>query len=140
MLKSTLHNWRCFIDLLWTFLCGHQPLPPPPHLHREHHRQIQRKEKDGNAPSLVLNRRQRLPVHGARYSALPSIILNGKMEQRCISFFFKTCDNKNNATALRNVRFIVTEFLSIVCFFNRIPFHCFQIVKTSLCLSRKYAI
>lgn len=54
--------------------------------------------------------------------------------------FFKTCDNKNNATALRNVRFIVTEFLSIVCFFNRIPFHCFQIVKTSLCLSRKYAI
>lgn len=55
-------------------------------------------------------------------------------------FFLKTCDNKNNATALRNVRFIVTEFLSIVCFFNRIPFHCFQIVKTSLCLSRKYAI
>lgn len=140
VLKSTLHNWRCFIDLLWTFLCGHQPLPPPPHLHREHHRQIQRKEKDGDAPSLVLNRRQCLPVHGARYSALPSIILNVKMEQRCISFFLKTCDNKNNATALRNVRFIVTEFLSIVCFFNRIPFHCFQIVKTSLCLSRKYAI
>lgn len=126
MLKSTLHNWRCFIDLLWTFLCGHQPLPPPPHLHREHHRQIQRKEKDGDAPSLVLNRRQRLPVHGARYSALPSIILNVKMEQRCISFFLKTCDNKNNATALRNVRFIVTEFLSIVCFFNRILFIVFR--------------
>lgn len=77
------------IDLLWTFLCGHQPLPPPAHLHRKHHRQIQRKEKDGDAPSLVLNRRQRLPVHGARYIALPSIILDVKIKQRCIFHFIK---------------------------------------------------
>lgn len=41
-------------------------------------------------------------------------------------FFLKTCDNKNNATALRNVRFIVTEFLSIVCFLTEFLFIVFR--------------
>lgn len=32
-------------DLLWSFLCGHQPLQEPAHLFREHHRDVQRKEE-----------------------------------------------------------------------------------------------
>lgn len=54
-------------DILWSLLCGHQPLQEPAHLFGEHHRDVQREEKAWNASAHLRHLRVGVPLHAPRY-------------------------------------------------------------------------
>lgn len=55
-----------FADILWSVLCGHQPISQNPHLHRKDCLCIQRKTPCRDAASYLLNLWQCLSRHAAR--------------------------------------------------------------------------
>ena len=68
-INKTYNDTLYIVDVLWSLLCGDQPISSPSNLHRLHHLQVPWQEEVGNATPLVLRRRQRLPKHGARYAS-----------------------------------------------------------------------
>jgi len=56
-----------FLDVFWTVLCCHQPVPASTDLHAECREQVPRQTSHRNAATSLLNRRQRLQQHAYRY-------------------------------------------------------------------------
>ncbi len=60
-------------DVLWSLLCGGQPVQVPAHLHRGHSEHVQGQEETRDAPSHLRHHRHGLQEHDAGYHSCVSV-------------------------------------------------------------------